>query len=60
MGHWVLGQFPPRKIAPNPNSNPNSNPNANPNLNPNRGAIFLGGNWPDTESVTWLLLFKIS
>ena len=56
MGHWVLGQFPPRKIAPNPNSNPN----ANPNLNPNRGAIFLGGNWPDTESVTWLLLFKTS
>ena len=32
----VLGQLPPRKIAPNPNPNPN----ANPNPNPSRGAIF--------------------
>ena len=29
----VLGQLPPRKIAPNPN--PNTNPNHNPN--PNQG-----------------------
>ena len=34
----VLGQLPPRKIAPNPKTNPNTNPN------PKRGAIFLGGN----------------
>ena len=27
----VLGQLPPRKIAPNPNSNTNPNPNPNPN-----------------------------
>ena len=32
----VLGQLPPRKIAPNPNPNPNANPNPNPSL----GAIF--------------------
>ena len=38
----VLGQLPPRKIAPNPNYNPNPNPN------PNRGAIFIGGNCSDT------------
>ena len=29
----VLGQMPPRKIAPNPKTNPNPNPN------PNWGAI---------------------
>ena len=34
----VLGQLPPKKIARNPNPNPN----------PNQGAIFLGGNCPDT------------
>ena len=43
----VLGQLPPRKITPLP-PNPNSNANAKPNPNPNRGAIFLGGNCPDT------------
>ena len=31
----VLGQLPPRKIAPNPKTNPKPNPN------PNRGAMFL-------------------
>ena len=40
----VLGQLLPRKVAPNPTSNPN----AKPNPNSNRGAIFLGGNCPDT------------
>ena len=40
----VLRQFPPRKIVPNHNSNPN------PNFNLNRGAIFLGGNCPDTAA----------
>ena len=30
----VLGQLPPRKIAPNPKTNPNSN----------QGSIFLWGN----------------
>ena len=39
----VLGQLPPRKITPNPNSNPNSELNPNPNQRP----IFLGGNCPD-------------
>ena len=34
----VLGQLPPRKIAPNPKTNPNPNPDSN------RWAIFLGGN----------------
>ena len=34
MAITVLGQLPPRKIAPNPKTNPN----------PNQGAIFLGGN----------------
>ena len=36
----VLGQLPPRKIAPNPKTNPNPNPNM--------GIIFLRGNCPDT------------
>ena len=35
----VLGQLPPRKIAP---PNPKANPKPNPNTN--RGAIFLEGN----------------
>ena len=39
----ILGQLPPRKIAPNPKTNPKANPN------PNRGVIFLGGNCPDTH-----------
>ena len=34
----VLGQLPPKKIAPNPKTNPN------PNLNPNQCSIFLRGN----------------
>ena len=34
----VLGQLPPRKIAPNPKINPNPNPNSN------QGTIFLRGN----------------
>ena len=34
----VLGQLPPRKIAPNPKTNPNPNPN------PNQGVIFLRDN----------------
>ena len=33
-----LGQFPPKKIAPNPKTNPKPNPN------PNQGSTFLGGN----------------
>ena len=33
----VLGQYPRRKIAPNPKTNPKSNPN------PNLAGIFLGG-----------------
>ena len=40
----VLGQLPPKKIAPNPNPNPKTNPNSNPNL----GTIFLGDSCPDT------------
>ena len=36
----VLGQIPPRKIDPNPKPNPN------------QGAIFLGGNCPDTVYIT--------
>ena len=37
----VLGQLPRGKLPPNPKTYPN----------PNRGAIFLGGNCPDTEKV---------
>ena len=39
-----------RTIALEENCPPNSktNPNPNPNPNSNRGAIFLGGNCPDT------------
>ena len=43
----VIGQLPPRKIAPNRNLNPNPKPNPNPN----RGSIFLGDNCPETYSV---------
>ena len=39
----VLGQLPLRKIAPNPKTNPY------PNSNMYREAIFLGGNFPDTN-----------
>ena len=45
----VLGQLPPRKIAPNPKTNPNPNPN------PNQRAIFLPGNClvaPQTPKLT--------
>ena len=35
----VLGQLPPRKIAPNPKTNTNLDPDSNPN----RGVIFHGG-----------------
>ena len=35
----VLGQLPPRKIAPNPKTNPKPNPYSNQGE-----AIFLGGN----------------
>ena len=52
----VLGQLPPRKIAPNPKANPNPYPNPNPK----RGAIFHGGNCPDTflrsiKETNWLI-----
>ena len=40
----VLGQLPQSKIVPSPNSNTNPKPNPNPD----RGAVFLGGNCPDT------------
>ena len=43
----VLGKLPPRKIAPSPNSNANPKPNPDPD----RGAILLGGNFPDTAAV---------
>ena len=29
---------------------PLPNPKIDPNPNPNRGAIFLGGNYPDTQN----------
>ena len=38
MSDTVLGQLPPRKIAPLPN--PKTNPNSNPN--PNQGHFSLG------------------
>ena len=38
--YTVLGQLPPRKIAPNPKTNPNSNPSPNPNWG--GGAISSG------------------
>ena len=45
----VLGQLPQSKIAPSPNSNTNPKPNPNPD----RGAVFLGGNCPDTGKYMW-------
>ena len=44
MIQGVLGQLPPRKIAPLLQTNPNPNPN------PNQGSIFLRGSCPDTDS----------
>ena len=62
----VLGQFPSRKIAPNPKTNPmlnpNPNPKTNPNLdrnpNPNRRQFSSGGGrsfvfFPDTIFEMW-------
>ena len=40
----VLRKLSPRKIVPSPNSNANPIPNPDPD----RGAIFLGGNFPNT------------
>ena len=45
----VLGKFPPRKIAHPPLPTPNLNANPYPNPDPDRGAIFIGGNFPDTK-----------
>ena len=61
---WGWGQFSqdncPRRKLP-PNTNPNSYPNPNPNLY--QGAIFLGGNCPNTfqiiEAAVGRLLFEI-
>ena len=39
----ILGQLPQRKIAPNSKTNPNPYPKAN------WGAIFDGGDSPDTN-----------
>ena len=57
----VLGQLPPRKIAPNPKTKPMLNPNPNPKTNPNldRNLTFLGGGgrsfvfFPDTIFEVW-------
>ena len=38
---------PRGKLLPTPQ--PNSNANRKPNPDPDRGAIFLGGNFPDTK-----------
>ena len=48
----VLGQLPPRKIAPNPKTKPMLNPNPNPKTNPNldRNLTFLGGGGGDLLS----------
>ena len=60
-----LGQFPLKKIAPNPKTNPKPNPN------PNQGSTFLGGNClvapnsktdPDVDSNTkpnWGQFFSV-
>ena len=44
-----------RTIAPEEKCPPKTNPNSNPNPNPNGGAIFFGGNCPDTIINTFLL-----
>ena len=52
-----------RKIAPEENCPPPSpNSNANPKLNPDpdRGAIFLGGNFPDTKKYIQVTFQNIS
>ena len=41
----ISQKIAPRKIV-FPNPNPNASPKPNPD--PDRGAIFLGGNFPDT------------
>ena len=41
-GKMVLGKL---------TSSPNSNVNLKPNLDPDRGAIFLGGNFPNTGKI---------
>ena len=46
----VLGQLPPRKIAPNPKTNSNPNPNPDPGRGGGRGAIFFRGNCPNTSN----------
>ena len=45
----VLEKLSLRKIAPSPNSNANPRPNPDPDRG--GGAIFLGGNIPDTTFV---------
>ena len=47
MALKVLRKLPPRKIASRPNSNANRKPNP---ASDGGGAIFLGGNFPDTSS----------
>ena len=54
MKIWVLGQLPPKKIAPNAFSNATRKRNPNPN----REALFLGGNCPDTENSVNMCLMK--
>ena len=44
--YYKQRQLPPRKIAPNPKTNLNPDQNLNPNWR--GGAIFLGGDCPDT------------
>ena len=59
LSRGLQGNWPPRKIAPDPNSNTNPKPNPNPY----RGTVFLGGGCPDTFCLyknifLWLLFFK--
>ena len=44
ISRTVLGNCPRGKLSPSPNSNANPKPNPDPDW----GAIFLGGNFPDT------------
>ena len=48
------------KIAPEENCppSPNSNANPKPNPDPDRGAIFLGGNFPDIISTVFVFDMK--
>ena len=50
---WMV-LWPRGKLLPPPNLNSNANPKPSPNKN--RGAIFLGGNCPDTVLNTSLTL----